>query len=115
LSAEGKLYTCLFAGKGFDLRGPMRRGAEDAELLSLIEMLWKHRVDRYSEKRGGTAGSSQEKVEMNHICYYGALREATVLREGTVRSAAATAAALCDEIGRQHGVKFDLSVLRVAL
>jgi len=67
LSAEGKLYTCLFAGKGFDLRGPMRRGAEDAELLSLIEMLWKHRVDRYSEKRGGPAGSSQEKVEMYHI------------------------------------------------
>jgi len=56
-----------------------------------------------------------EREKSVHICYYGAFREATGLREETVRSAAATAADLCDEIGRQHGVKFDLSVLRVAL
>jgi len=67
LSAEGKLYTCLFAGSGFNLRDPLRRGAGDEELLSQIEGLWKHRVDRYSEERSERAGGNQQKVEMYHI------------------------------------------------
>jgi len=67
LSADGKLYTCLFAGEGFDLRGPLRSGAGDAELLALIESLWKRRVDRYSEERVERIGASRRKVEMYHI------------------------------------------------
>ncbi len=67
LSAEGRLYTCLFAGEGFDLRDPLRSGAGDEELLSRIEMLWKRRADRYSEERAGRAGRIREKVEMYHI------------------------------------------------
>lgn len=67
LSAEGKLYTCLFAGRGFDIRNPLRSGAGDEELLSQIQVLWKRRVDRYSEERAGRGGSGQEKVEMYHI------------------------------------------------
>ena len=67
LSAEGKLYTCLFAGNGFDLRDPLRRGAGDEELLSMIGNLWKLRVDRYSEERAAQAVPGRHKVEMYHI------------------------------------------------
>jgi cyclic pyranopterin phosphate synthase len=67
LSAEGKLYTCLFSRTGLDLRDPLRRGASDQDLLSLIEGLWKGRVDRYSEERAGQTASRGEKVEMYHI------------------------------------------------
>ena len=67
LSAEGKLYTCLFAARGFDLREPLRHGARDEELQSMIAALWKRRVDRYSEERAGQAGAGVEKVEMYHI------------------------------------------------
>jgi cyclic pyranopterin phosphate synthase len=67
LSADGKLYTCLFASEGFDLRGPLRSGAGDAELLARIESLWKRRVDRYSEERAERIGASRRKVEMYHI------------------------------------------------
>jgi GTP 3',8-cyclase len=67
LSADGKLYTCLFAGTGFDLRGPLRGGANDEELLSMIENLWRGRADRYSEERSLQTGAHREKVEMYHI------------------------------------------------
>jgi cyclic pyranopterin phosphate synthase len=67
MSADGKLYTCLFAGSGFDLRGPLRRGADDEEILSLIAGLWKKREDRYSEMRAERAGGNPRKVEMYHI------------------------------------------------
>ncbi len=66
LSAEGKLYTCLFASHGFDLRAPLRAGASDAELLELLSQLWGERRDRYSELRT-QATSQQPKVEMSHI------------------------------------------------
>ena len=56
-----------------------------------------------------------ERMKSVHIHYYGAFREATGLREETVRSAASTAADLYHEIDRQHRLLFDLSVLRVAL
>ncbi len=66
LSADGRLYTCLFASHGFDLRGPLRSGATDDELGGLIAGLWRSRTDRYSEERasahGGGAGAP--KVEM---------------------------------------------------
>ncbi len=51
LSADGRLYTCLFASVGFDLRGPLRAGASDEELASLVRSVWARREDRYSEER----------------------------------------------------------------
>ncbi|HEY0178057.1 MAG TPA: GTP 3',8-cyclase MoaA, partial [Dokdonella sp.] len=49
LSADGRLYTCLFAGSGHDLRGPLRAGASDADLAGMIRAVWSARDDRYSE------------------------------------------------------------------
>jgi cyclic pyranopterin phosphate synthase len=51
LSADGKLYPCLFGGLGHDLRAPVRDGATDAELDGLIRSIWSVRDDRYSEQR----------------------------------------------------------------
>lgn len=68
LSAEGKLYTCLFASDGFDLRKPLRQGATDEELLRMIEQVWENRGDRYSEVRlNNTEGLKRKKIEMSHI------------------------------------------------
>jgi cyclic pyranopterin phosphate synthase len=66
LSAEGSVYTCLFAARGHDLRGPLRDGADDAELAELIGRIWGRRGDRYSELRG-EATARRRKVEMSHI------------------------------------------------
>ncbi len=69
LSTDGKLYTCLFAGQGTDLRGPMRDGASDDDLRGVIAGAWQQREDRYSELR--TLFTAQEnpakKVEMYQI------------------------------------------------
>ena len=51
LSADGRLFTCLFATAGTDLRGPLRAGADDAELAGRIAAAWGRREDRYSELR----------------------------------------------------------------
>lgn len=67
LSAEGKIFTCLFATHGFDLKEALRQGATDSELLSLISTLWKKREDRYSEKRSTESRSATPKVEMYQI------------------------------------------------
>jgi cyclic pyranopterin phosphate synthase len=66
LSAKGELYTCLFAGIGHDLRGPLRDGATDDELLQRITGVWKARIDRYSAERT-TATVGLRKVEMSYI------------------------------------------------
>ncbi len=66
LSAEGSLYTCLFAGKGTDLRGPLRAGATDEELAAIFGVVWRGRDDRYSELRGGVPLPTP-KVEMSYI------------------------------------------------
>lgn len=66
LSADGALYTCLFAESGTDLRGPLRAGATDPALRALIENLWTARADRYSEIRS-TATPGTGRVEMYHI------------------------------------------------
>lgn len=64
ISAEGRLYTCLFATKGHDLRAMLRGGSLDEEIAASIERTWQLRDDRYSELRSSnTAGLS--KVEMN--------------------------------------------------
>ncbi|MBI2310986.1 MAG: GTP 3',8-cyclase MoaA [Betaproteobacteria bacterium] len=66
LSAEGSLYTCLFATQGFDLKPLVRGGRSDAEIVEAVEALWRVREDRYSEIRtAGTAGL--KKVEMSYI------------------------------------------------
>ena len=67
LSSEGLLYTCLFASQGLDLRGPLRGGASDEELLALIRGCWQTRTDRYSELRGHIAGPLAARVEMNQV------------------------------------------------
>ena len=66
LSAEGKLYTCLFAVRGHDLRAPLREGASDDDLRDLLGTLWGARADRYSELRSA-ATDDRPKVEMSHI------------------------------------------------
>jgi cyclic pyranopterin phosphate synthase len=66
LSADGQLYTCLFASHGHDLRTPLRTGASDAELAALIGRVWRAREDRYSELRS-TAHPHEPKVEMSAI------------------------------------------------
>jgi GTP 3',8-cyclase len=63
LSAEGSLYTCLFAVAGTDLKGPMRAGASDAEIADVVRAVWSVRADRYSELRSA-ATEKLPKVEM---------------------------------------------------
>jgi cyclic pyranopterin phosphate synthase len=66
LSAEGKLWLCLFASEGHDLRRLVRRGADDEEIAATIGKIWRGRDDRYSDLRAQqTAGV--DKVEMSHI------------------------------------------------
>jgi cyclic pyranopterin phosphate synthase len=66
LSAEGRLFTCLFALRGTDLRAPIRSGASDEELEATIRGVWNVRKDRYSELRS-SATKGLEKVEMSYI------------------------------------------------
>ena len=70
LSTEGKLYTCLFATRGNDLRALLRDGRSDAEISTAIAHLWRARTDRYSETRTiNTEGLvlGARKVEMSYI------------------------------------------------
>ena len=86
LSAEGRLYTCLFATSGHDLRAPIRSGAPDDDLRTLLARIWGRRDDRYSELRtaatidageeapvaagqgkGAQAGRGTPKIEMSYI------------------------------------------------
>jgi cyclic pyranopterin phosphate synthase len=70
LSTEGKLYTCLFATGGHDLRALLRGGCSDAEISTVMAQIWRARTDRYSEARSGqTSGlqSGVRKVEMSYI------------------------------------------------
>jgi len=64
LSADGKLYTCLFAQSGFDLREPLRAGASDEQLAALVAQRWAQRADRYSEQRAQLRARGGDKVEM---------------------------------------------------
>ena len=70
LSTDGRLYTCLFASVGTDLRGPMRAGASDEDLRDLIEGVWGRRSDRYSELRAFSTRKDDraaKKIEMYQI------------------------------------------------
>lgn len=66
LSADGKLFTCLFGARGHDIRAPLRDGASDEELVAALARVWRGRTDRYSEIRSAaTAGA--RRVEMSYI------------------------------------------------
>ncbi|MDQ3937506.1 MAG: GTP 3',8-cyclase MoaA [Chloroflexota bacterium] len=66
LTADGQLYTCLFGSVGHDLRGPLRSGADDGELLDAVRLTWRVRDDRYSEIRS-LATVDRTRVEMSRI------------------------------------------------
>jgi cyclic pyranopterin phosphate synthase len=66
LSAEGRLFTCLFAVRGHDLRAPLRLGASDDELAATLRDVWHGRRDRYSELRTSET-AALPKVEMSYI------------------------------------------------
>jgi len=67
LSTDGKMFTCLFATDGADLRGPMRQGADDRLLSGLIADCWQKRNDRYSQLRQTSAPNTRKKIEMSYI------------------------------------------------
>jgi cyclic pyranopterin phosphate synthase len=67
ISAEGKLYTCLFAVRGHDLRALVRSGATDEELAAQLADIWKVRGDRYSELRSDATLDDTPRVEMSYI------------------------------------------------
>ena len=64
LSADGTVYTCLFAKLGSSLREPLRAGASDADLIGLLQSVWRGRTDRYSEQRGREGQPGEARVEM---------------------------------------------------
>jgi len=71
LTADGRLVTCLFSERGFDLKGPLRTGASDDDLSDIVNGIWAGRADRYSEERlealrsdGGYAAEARRKIEM---------------------------------------------------
>jgi cyclic pyranopterin phosphate synthase len=66
LSTEGKLFTCLFATAGHDLRALLRGGAPDDEIRNKIAAIWTGRGDRYSEIRSSQT-AKLEKIEMSYI------------------------------------------------
>ena len=69
LTTDGKLYTCLFADSGADLRSPLRKGATDEHIIGMIQDIWCKRKDRYSELRAKLdhQSSHRRKVEMFQV------------------------------------------------
>ena len=70
LSTEGKLFLCLFAERGHDLRALLRGSYSDEQIAAAIGLIWQGRDDRYSELRGqqqAAPGSGQQRVEMHYI------------------------------------------------
>lgn len=67
LSAVGRLYTCLFASQGFDVKTLLRSGADDDALADAVAGLWRARADRYSEIRSQLTRTPSKKIEMSYI------------------------------------------------
>jgi len=73
LSTEGRLYLCLFANQGYDLRALLRHGASDAHIETALAQVWRGRADRYSELRtqatesGASPALDPKRVEMSYI------------------------------------------------
>ncbi len=66
LATDGKLYTCLFATTGYDLRALLRSGSSDAEIGNYVAAIWLQRADRYSEIRSANT-TALPKIEMSYI------------------------------------------------
>jgi cyclic pyranopterin phosphate synthase len=66
LATDGKLYTCLFAVQGYDLRALLRGGSADEEISNYLAAIWSQRADRYSEIRSERT-VALPKVEMSYI------------------------------------------------
>ena len=71
LSMDGKLFLCLFAGQGYDLRSLMRDGATDEQLDAAIAAIWQGRSDRYSELRASLPADVQQAVRRVEMSYIG--------------------------------------------
>ncbi|TKC18253.1 GTP 3',8-cyclase MoaA [Robertmurraya kyonggiensis] len=67
LSADGKIYTCLFNGNGHDLRDFMRTGVNDQEIVERVCEIWNGRDDRYSDIRTAETVANRKKIEMSYI------------------------------------------------
>ena len=71
VSTDGKLFTCLFATEGHDLRALMRGGCTDEQLSGVMAQIWRERTDRYSALRSAETGklraSGKKKIEMSYI------------------------------------------------
>ncbi|MDP4550698.1 GTP 3',8-cyclase MoaA [Alkalihalobacillus macyae] len=67
LSADGALYTCLFASRGTSLRNTLRNGASDEDMQKMLTDLWNGRHDRYSDERTEEGVAKREKIEMSFI------------------------------------------------
>ena len=67
LGSDGKLYTCLFANHGTDLRTPLRDDSNDEQVLDILRQVWLRRADRYSEERAERTREHQHKIEMHYI------------------------------------------------
>ena len=70
LSTEGRLYLCLFAGQGYDLRALLRGDASDEVIAGAVGAIWQGRSDRYSELRASLpaeAGAARPRIEMSYI------------------------------------------------
>jgi cyclic pyranopterin phosphate synthase len=67
LSIEGRLFLCLFASQGYDLRALLRGGADDEQVATALGRIWSARTDRYSELRGQNVADGAARVEMSYI------------------------------------------------
>lgn len=67
VSAEGQLYTCLFAGSGYDLRKLLREGISDEDLAKALTGHWRKRDDNYSELRAALTPGNRKRIEMSYI------------------------------------------------
>lgn len=67
VSSDGKLYTCLFASDGFNLRELLRSGKSDLEVLEAIKGVWINRTDRYSDERTEQTAKNRRKINMSYI------------------------------------------------
>ena len=66
MSADGQLFTCLFATAGHDIRALLRAGSDDRPLAALLSRVWRDRADRYSEERS-LGKSPGERIEMSYV------------------------------------------------
>ena len=67
LATDGKLYTCLFASSGYDLRALLRGAYSDEQIEGAIDAVWRRRADRYSEIRTAATPRASSRIEMSYI------------------------------------------------